>query len=83
MILNWSTCSFSYYLLSYYTKYFKGSIYTNTMLLGVADICATFAMRGLQVFFETKTGFMISFCLVFIVSCIYYIAMNEVVFVAI
>lgn len=59
MIVNWSSCSFSYYLLSYYTKYFKGTMYSNTALLGVADILATFSMRGLQVYFETKTGFMI------------------------
>lgn len=68
MVINWSTCSFSYYLLSYYTKYFKGTMYTNTALLGLADILATFSMRGLQVFFETKIAFVISFALVFLVS---------------
>jgi MFS family permease len=68
MIINWSSCSFSYYLLSYYTKYFKGTIYSNTALLGLADILATFSMRIMQNFFETKTNFMISFSLVFVVS---------------
>jgi MFS transporter, OCT family, solute carrier family 22 (organic cation transporter), member 4/5 len=83
MIINWSSCSFSYYLLSYYTKYFKGTIYSNTALLGLADILATFSMRIMQNFFETKTSFMISFSLVFVVSWFYYIVMHEVVLVAI
>ena len=83
MLINWSTCSFSYYLLSYYVRYFKGSIYSNTALLGLADILATFGIRGLQAFFQTKIGFMIWFSLVFWVSIFYYTVSHITALVAI
>lgn len=59
MIVNWSTCSFGYYLLLFYIRYFKGLTYGNAALLGLADIIATVAVRILQIYFETKTGFVI------------------------
>ncbi|CAI2363809.1 unnamed protein product [Moneuplotes crassus] len=83
MMMNWSTCSFSFYLLSYYTKYFKGNIYSNTALLGLADIFATISMRGLQYYMPTKIGFVVSYCVVFVISCIYYIIQSQTVLVAI
>lgn len=83
MIANWSTCSFCYYLLTYYTNYFKGSIYSNTCLLGIADIVATLTVRLLQLKFETKSGFIISYALVFVISLLYYAVMDHLVGVAV
>jgi Na+/melibiose symporter-like transporter len=82
MMVNWSAISFTFYLLSYYTKYFEGDIYTNTAILGCADILGTLCMRGLQVYFTTKIGFMISLFLVFFVSLIYYAVMSQTILVA-
>ena len=83
MIINWSTCSFCYYLLSFYVRYFKGSTYSNQALLGLADVLATFTVWGLQMKFETKTGFVILFTLVFIVSLFYYTIMHVTALVGI
>jgi MFS family permease len=82
MMINWSTCSFTFYLLSYYTKYFEGNIYSNTVILGIADILGTMCMRGLQYYFQTGVGFIISFLLVFFVSLLYYTIMSHVFVVA-
>ena len=83
MVTNWSTWSFWYYLLSYNSKYFKGNIYSNTALLGFADVWAVLTMRGIQIFFQTRTGFVISYVIVFIISWLYYTVMSSVVMVAI
>lgn len=38
MIFNWSVCSFSFYVIGFFIKYFKGNVYTNAAMMGCADI---------------------------------------------
>jgi hypothetical protein len=61
---SWGTACFSFYLLTYYVKYFEGSILTNGMILGGADILAAIVGKCSQSMFSTKTmlvlGYMIA-----------------------
>ena len=41
MALNWSVCSFSFYVLGYYIDDFDGNLYVNAVLMASADIIAS------------------------------------------
>jgi hypothetical protein len=38
MIILWSICSLAFYIVSFYLTEFPGSIYTNGILMGIADL---------------------------------------------
>jgi len=61
MVLNWSVCSFSYYVIGFFVKNFKGNMYTNAITMGGADLVAVTSLRLLQSHVSTKLGFILSF----------------------
>ena len=71
MIFNWCAWSFWFYFIGYFLKYFKGDMYTNTIMMGTADIIAVLLTRIGQNYFSTKKGFMLSFFVVFLVTLVY------------
>lgn len=65
MVLNWCVCSFCFYVLGFFVKYFKGSMYTNGTMMGLADLIAAIIVRISQSFTSTKTGFILAYSWVF------------------
>ncbi len=57
MIGMWSISAFSYYLVGLYIKYFPGNIYVNYSMLGIADMAASFHLRIIQKYLNTKNSF--------------------------
>jgi len=50
----WIYSSFNYYLIGYYVKYFPGDIFTNFLMMTVAEVIAPIALRYIQGKFVTK-----------------------------
>lgn len=50
----WIYSSFNYYLIGYYVKYFPGDIFTNFLMMTVAEVIAPIALRFVQGRFSTK-----------------------------
>lgn len=50
----WIYSSFNYYLIGYYVKYFPGDIFTNFLMMTVAEVIAPLALRFVQGRFSTK-----------------------------
>jgi hypothetical protein len=71
MIILWSLCSFSFYVISYYVTEFPGSIYTNGILMGVADLTACFVSTILLKWINFKQIFFSSFSICLVVSLIF------------
>lgn len=71
MVFNWSVCSFCFYVIGFFIKYFRGSMYTNAMMMGTADIIAAISVRIAQMYISTKRGFIIAYLWVFIVTVFY------------
>lgn len=76
MTLNWSVCSFCYYMISFFVQYFKGDIYTNAVTIGVADALAVTLVRVGQMYISTKKGFVCSFVAVFSATLVYMLVQN-------
>ncbi|CAI2386847.1 unnamed protein product [Moneuplotes crassus] len=78
MVFNWCVCSFSFYVLGFFVKYFKGNMYTNACIMGIADVLANVTLRAAQQCLSTKKGFVISFSWVFLFTIIYFFIQDEV-----
>lgn len=50
----WIYSSFTYYLIGYYVKYFPGDIFTNFLMMTIAEIIAPITLRFVQKKFTTK-----------------------------
>ena len=63
MTINWVSCSFDYYLVSFYLKYIPGDVFINTAASSLADLTANissiFIFNGLG----SKVSFIGSFIL--------------------
>ena len=81
MAFIWSTGSFCYYTLSFYAQYFKGSMYVNAAVIGVADVLSKPIIRCLQSCQQTKTTYTMVYLIVFWVSIVYYFINNITVWV--
>ena len=74
MTLNWSVCSFTYYALSFYLKYFPGSVYVNTAISGAGDMLAAFSFAFVSRKMTSRAGFICFFfvmglvCLTFLLT---------------
>ena len=77
MIINWCMCSFSYYVIGFFVKYFKGNMYTNAIMMGLADLSATFIIKIAQSFVSTKPAFLISFMLICFSTILYFFVQNS------
>lgn len=68
MVWTWSFTSFAYYLVSFYIKYFKGSVYLNSFLFGVAGLAGTLIFAILVNFMTSKNLLILSFIFTFVGS---------------
>lgn len=72
MTIIWTVSGFTYYLLEFYVKYFPGNVFFNKALFGVADSCSIWAIKYLQLKFDTvKSVLRIVLAIVAIISLIF------------
>ena len=74
---SWGVACFSFYVLSYYVKYFSGSILVNGLLLGCADITAAIIGKTLQKCYSTKTMLMTGFTIAGLAGMLHYVVSVE------
>lgn len=55
VVMLWSSQSFSYYLVGFYTKYFEGNFFVNYAMLGIADAIAFGYVKVLSTRFSTPS----------------------------
>ena len=77
MAFIWCSCSFCFYFIGYFVKYLEGDMYTNTIMMGVADLYAALLTQVAQSYLSTKKGFFYSFIFVAMVTVIYF-QINEI-----
>ena len=65
VICWWTFTSSSYYLINFFMKYFKGSIYVNAFLFGFAGLLGVILFSVLLNLISTKKMFIISFFITF------------------
>ena len=63
-VLLWSMCSFNFYMLTFFMKYFPGNIFENSLCFAFSDLIA-FTLSGLIIRYTTvvrgyKLAFLIS-----------------------
>jgi len=68
MVWSWSFTSFSYYCISFYLKYFKGSIYVNSFLFGIAGFLGVTTFGVMIQYLSNKSLFTITFFVTFLGS---------------
>ena len=83
MCINWSTWVFWNYTLLFYSQYFKGSMYVNLLILGVADVLAKITARVLQSYLETRRIYMIWYSVIFFFSILYNFISEKETYVAV
>lgn len=71
IVISWSITGFSYYWVAFYVKYFKGSIYVNSFLFGLAEIIGVFIFALLIRRFNNKVLFIFLFIFTAIASLWY------------
>ena len=59
LCVEWSVCSFNFYLLSFLLKYIHGNIYINAMVSSIADMIAYSASGVFFNYFRVKKSFLI------------------------
>ena len=67
MAVNWSVCSFSFYVISFYLTDFPGSVYLNGSLLGIADLFAA----PLSIVSAKYLGYSKSYAAGFSTACVF------------
>ena len=78
MVINWSVWSVSFHLLTFSVGHLKGSIYINSLALGVADILA----NGISYIYVKSVGFnygfTASYLVVLLISLVYsFVHLNQ------
>ena len=60
-IIIWSMCSFNFYMLTFFMKYFPGNIFENSLSFAISDVIA-FTMSGLIIKYTTVVrGYQVAF----------------------
>ena len=65
-IILWSMCSFNFYMLTFFLKYFPGNIFQNSLMFAVSDLIA-FALSGTVIQY---TSVVRSYKLAFLISSV-------------
>ena len=65
-VILWSMCSFNFYMLTFFMKYFPGNIFENSLCFAVSDLLA-FTLSGLVIKYTSvprgyRLAFLISSC---------------------
>ena len=68
MILAWTFTSFSYYWVGFYTKYFRGSIYVNSTLMGLAGLFGVSVFGFMLKYMKNSSLFPLLFLISFLGS---------------
>ena len=72
MSFAWSAASFCYYMIHYYVKYLKGSIYVNNFLANFAEIVGLFASGLIIKRFGVKRDLIISYIMAVVFAVVMY-----------
>jgi hypothetical protein len=76
--LFWMQSTFVFYVTGFYIKYFKGDIFFNLVIMGIADTLAYLSKRVLLHFFSSRGSYVICYLGVFIMSFIFqYVKLDE------
>ena len=60
LAIQWTVCSFSWYLLNFMNKYYEGSIFLNYYLDGLAGIIGSVLSLPLYAYLKIRWSFIIS-----------------------
>lgn len=72
MTLNWSVCSLSFYVISYYANDFPGSMFINVLFMMIADlISGALSYLVFVKWFSLNHGFSIAYIFVVVITIIY------------
>mmetsp|Transcript_67896 Transcript_67896/g.94014 ORF Transcript_67896/g.94014 Transcript_67896/m.94014 type:complete len:315 (+) Transcript_67896:458-1402(+) len=72
-----SSNAFCMYMIAYYTKYFKGNIFTNYAMLGIADSLSLFYVTILSHFFDVKGVIRFGLVSIMIIACLFISLENQ------
>ena len=60
-VILWSMCSFNFYMLTFFMKYFPGNIFENSLCFAVSDLLA-FTLSGLVIkYTSVPRGYRLAF----------------------
>ena len=72
----WLLSGFNFYLITFYLKNIPGSVYLNSVLFALADMCAFLSSGIILKFFKIHQGLTLSYTMSFIGGCCYLIFYN-------
>ncbi|CAI2365215.1 unnamed protein product [Moneuplotes crassus] len=77
MTLNWSVCSVCFYVISYYSNDFPGSMFVNVLCMQIADffsgLCSYIYVKNISLNHGFSSTFIIVFAVTIIYSCFSYL----------